>query len=83
MVHLRNVPGPHIVIAPKSTLANWMAEFKRWCPSLVVISLIGSQEERVREMTTKDYSGLVFILTILRESSFGMIKEVVTFQKTS
>ena len=47
MCLMRNVPGPHIVIAPKSTLANWMAEFKRWCPSLVVICLIGSQEERV------------------------------------
>ena len=47
MIHLRNVPGPHIVIAPKSTLTNWMMEFKRWCPSVVVISLIGTQEERV------------------------------------
>lgn len=47
MIHLRDVPGPHIVIAPKSTLANWMMEFKRWCPSIVTISLIGTQEERV------------------------------------
>ena len=26
------VTGPHIVLVPKSTLGNWMNEFKRWCP---------------------------------------------------
>jgi SWI/SNF-related matrix-associated actin-dependent regulator of chromatin subfamily A member 5 len=45
---MRDVAGPHIVIVPKSTLSNWMAEFKRWCPSLIIICLIGNQEERVR-----------------------------------
>merc|ERR1719505_347765 len=34
MYHHRNQPGPHIVIVPKSTLANWIAEFQRWCPSI-------------------------------------------------
>ena len=47
MVLMRDVPGPHLVIAPKSTLSNWVGEFKRWCPSLVTICLIGSAEERV------------------------------------
>ena len=49
MVLMRDVPGPHIVIAPKSTLSNWVGEFKRWCPSLITICLIGSAEERVSE----------------------------------
>ena len=49
MCHMRSVPGPHIVIAPKSTLTNWMTEFRRWCPTIVTICLIGNQEERVRE----------------------------------
>ena len=48
MCLMRDVNGPHIVIVPKSTLSNWMAEFKRWCPSLIIICLIGNQEERVR-----------------------------------
>lgn len=43
----RNIPGPHIVIVPKSTLANWMNEFKKWCPSLRAVCLIGDQETRV------------------------------------
>lgn len=47
MKHYRNVPGPHIVIVPKSTLANWMNEFNKWCPTLRAVCLIGDQEARV------------------------------------
>lgn len=46
MKHYRHTSGPHLVIAPKSTLANWMAEVKRWVPTLRPICLIGDQEER-------------------------------------
>ncbi|CAG9859824.1 unnamed protein product [Phyllotreta striolata] len=46
MKHYKNVPGPHIVIVPKSTLSNWMAEFKKWCPTLRAVCLIGDQEAR-------------------------------------
>nr|CAD7445550.1 unnamed protein product [Timema bartmani] len=46
MKHYRNIPGPHIVIVPKSTLANWMNEFKKWVPSLRAVCLIGDQETR-------------------------------------
>ncbi|XP_077293323.1 nucleosome-remodeling ATPase imitation SWI isoform X2 [Arctopsyche grandis] len=46
MKHFRNIPGPHIVTVPKSTLANWMNEFKKWCPSLKAVCLIGDQETR-------------------------------------
>lgn len=46
MKHYRNIPGPHIVIVPKSTLANWMNEFKKWCPTLRAVCLIGDQETR-------------------------------------
>ncbi|XP_017778534.1 PREDICTED: chromatin-remodeling complex ATPase chain Iswi isoform X2 [Nicrophorus vespilloides] len=46
MKHYKNIPNPHIVIVPKSTLANWMAEFKKWCPSLRAVCLIGDQEAR-------------------------------------
>lgn len=54
MCLMRDVTGPHIVIVPKSTLSNWMAEFKRWCPSLIIICLIGNQEERVRPYQLAD-----------------------------
>ncbi|RZF43147.1 hypothetical protein LSTR_LSTR012567 [Laodelphax striatellus] len=46
MKHYRNIEGPHMVIVPKSTLANWMSEFEKWCPSLRAVCLIGDQESR-------------------------------------
>lgn len=49
MKHYKNVPSPHIVIVPKSTLANWMNEFKKWCPSIRAVCLIGDQEARVSD----------------------------------
>ena len=44
----KNIHGPHIIIVPKSTLANWMSEFKRWCPSVDVVCLIGNKEARAQ-----------------------------------
>ncbi|XP_004780584.1 probable global transcription activator SNF2L1 isoform X3 [Mustela putorius furo] len=44
--HYRNIPGPHMVLVPKSTLYNWMNEFKRWVPSLRVICFVGDKDVR-------------------------------------
>ncbi|XP_077000968.1 SWI/SNF-related matrix-associated actin-dependent regulator of chromatin subfamily A member 1 isoform X2 [Tamandua tetradactyla] len=44
--HYRNIPGPHMVLVPKSTLNNWMNEFKRWVPSLRVICFVGDKDAR-------------------------------------
>jgi len=44
--HFQNKPKYHIVICPKSTLSNWVNEFKRWCPSFHTESLQGSADER-------------------------------------
>ncbi|KAM4818318.1 putative global transcription activator SNF2L1 isoform 8-T9 [Thomomys bottae] len=44
--HYRNLPGPHMVLVPKSTLHNWMNEFKRWVPALRVICFVGDKEVR-------------------------------------
>ncbi|KAH8234473.1 hypothetical protein KR038_011032 [Drosophila bunnanda] len=44
--HFKNQAGPHIVIVPKSTLQNWVNEFKKWCPSLRAVCLIGDQDTR-------------------------------------
>uniref|UniRef100_UPI00358E8A34 SWI/SNF-related matrix-associated actin-dependent regulator of chromatin subfamily A member 5-like isoform X1 n=1 Tax=Myxine glutinosa TaxID=7769 RepID=UPI00358E8A34 len=46
MKHYRNISGPHMVLVPKSTLHNWMSEFKRWIPSIDAVCLIGSKDER-------------------------------------
>ncbi|XP_031801066.1 probable global transcription activator SNF2L1 isoform X2 [Sarcophilus harrisii] len=47
--HYRNVVGPHMVLVPKSTLHNWMSEFKRWVPSIQAVCLIGERETRARK----------------------------------
>ena len=47
MKHVKNQPGPFLVIAPKSTLQNWVNEVAKWCPSLRAVCLIGDQETRV------------------------------------
>jgi len=45
----RRTGGPHLVVCPLSVLSSWMAELKRWCPSLRVVRLHSSDEsERSR-----------------------------------
>jgi SWI/SNF-related matrix-associated actin-dependent regulator of chromatin subfamily A member 5 len=40
--------GPHIVLVPKSTLANWQKEFRRWCPVINTLLLQGEKDERAK-----------------------------------
>nr|OQO25792.1 hypothetical protein B0A51_06964 [Rachicladosporium sp. CCFEE 5018] len=42
----QNVDGTHLVIVPGSTLENWLREFARFAPELVVRTYYGSQVER-------------------------------------
>ncbi|KAF6176679.1 hypothetical protein GIB67_034541 [Kingdonia uniflora] len=42
----RGINGPHMVVAPKSTLGNWMKEIKRFCPVLRAVKFLGSPDER-------------------------------------
>ena len=37
-----------MVIVPKSTLHNWLNEFRRWCPCIKAVKFHGNREERVR-----------------------------------
>ncbi|PIN03974.1 Chromatin remodeling complex WSTF-ISWI, small subunit [Handroanthus impetiginosus] len=42
----RGITGPHMVVAPKSTLGNWMNEIKRFCPVLRAVKFLGNPDER-------------------------------------
>lgn len=61
--HYRNIPGPHMVLVPKSTLHNWMNEFKRWVPTLKAVCLIGNKDERVRLLASFCFS-LTFLPSV-------------------
>jgi len=76
MKHFRKIPGPHMVIAPKSTLANWSKEFKRWCPSINAVCLIGDANKRaelIRDTLLGNPSGWDVCITsyemIIREKA--------------
>ncbi|GAM19037.1 hypothetical protein SAMD00019534_022120 [Acytostelium subglobosum LB1] len=46
LAEYKGIRGPHLIIAPKSTLSGWTKEFRNWCPSIRVVKFHGNQEER-------------------------------------
>ncbi|XP_057429803.1 ISWI chromatin-remodeling complex ATPase CHR11 [Lotus japonicus] len=42
----KGIKGPHMVVAPKSTLGNWMNEIRRFCPILRAVKFLGNPDER-------------------------------------
>lgn len=38
--------GPHLIVAPLSTLSNWINEFNHWTPSIPVVMYHGTPGER-------------------------------------
>lgn len=41
-----NYLGPHLIVAPLSTLSNWMDEFNHWTPSIPVVMYHGNAAQR-------------------------------------
>nr|QYV43157.1 Brahma [Colaphellus bowringi] len=42
LMEKKKLNGPYLIIVPLSTISNWMLEFEKWAPSVVVISYKGS-----------------------------------------
>lgn len=65
MAHLKATSekgSAHLVVVPSSTLENWLREFHKFCPSLVVQAYYGSQAEREDlryELAESEYDVLV------------------------
>lgn len=38
--------GPYLIIAPLSTIPNWLVEFERFAPVIPVVLFYGTQDER-------------------------------------
>jgi SWI/SNF-related matrix-associated actin-dependent regulator of chromatin subfamily A protein 2/4 len=39
LLEKKEVPGPHLIIAPKAVLPNWSNEFKTWAPRYCFIGV--------------------------------------------
>ncbi|KAK4876072.1 hypothetical protein RN001_012494 [Aquatica leii] len=54
----RNIDGPYLIVAPLSTIPNWVSEFKRFSPQIPIIIFHGNKEERrnlARQIQSKHY----------------------------
>ena len=49
LAEYRGISGPHLIIVPKSTIGNWLNEFRRFCPSLRVFKFHGNAEARAAQ----------------------------------
>lgn len=58
----RGIYGPFLIAAPLSTTSNWVAEFKKWTPSIPVVLYHGSKQEReeIRRKQFKNPGGEAF-----------------------
>mmetsp|Transcript_23315 Transcript_23315/g.44503 ORF Transcript_23315/g.44503 Transcript_23315/m.44503 type:complete len:1563 (+) Transcript_23315:317-5005(+) len=60
------VSGPHLVVVPLSVLNSWIAEFKRWSPTIRVVRLHSSdmnERERLRKTLLNDVHSFDVVLT--------------------
>ena len=46
LLERNQLAGPHLILAPKAVLPNWIAEFTRWAPGLTAVLYDGAPEQR-------------------------------------
>ena len=51
--YVENISGPFLIIAPKSTLNNWLREINHWTPGVDAFVLQGNKEERAQLIKDK------------------------------
>ncbi|SMN18982.1 similar to Saccharomyces cerevisiae YBR245C ISW1 Member of the imitation-switch (ISWI) class of ATP-dependent chromatin remodeling complexes [Maudiozyma saulgeensis] len=76
--YIKNISGPFLVIAPKSTLNNWLREINKWTPEVNALILQGDKEERANLIKNKimqcDFDIVIASYEII-------IREKATFRK--
>ncbi|XWS09011.1 hypothetical protein CRYUN_Cryun40dG0048900 [Craigia yunnanensis] len=71
----KGVTGPHLIVAPKAVLPNWIHEFSTWAPSIYAVVYDGRLDERkaMREEISRDGKFNVLIThydLIMRDKAF-------------
>lgn len=75
------LPGPHLVVCPKSVVGNWYREVRQWCPSLSVFKFHAPGD--IRPMVVKAHlhptNNIKYDIIV---TTFEMIlSEINTFKK--
>ncbi|GKV38526.1 hypothetical protein SLEP1_g46434 [Rubroshorea leprosula] len=75
LVENKGVTGPHLIVAPKAVLPNWINEFSTWAPSIHAVLYDGRLDERkaLREELSRDGKFNVLIThydLIMRDKAF-------------
>ncbi|XVF63178.1 hypothetical protein PTKIN_Ptkin09bG0067400 [Pterospermum kingtungense] len=71
----KGVTGPHLIVAPKAVLPNWIHEFSTWAPSIYAVLYDGRLDERkaMRDEISRDGKFSVLIThydLIMRDKAF-------------
>ena len=74
--HNLGIPGPHLLVVPKSTFQNWMREFKQWTPDINIVILTCTKEEGtdiiVNQLILQDFEVCItsYELCLIEKSAF-------------
>ncbi|CBZ27779.1 putative helicase-like protein [Leishmania mexicana MHOM/GT/2001/U1103] len=60
---LHNIDGPHLIVAPLSTLTSWTRELARWAPQLRVVKYHGERRTRAAISSGRHNRHAVFVTT--------------------
>lgn len=60
---LHGIAGPHLIVAPLSTLTSWTRELARWAPQLHVVKYHGQRQARVQARSGRHNRHAVFVTT--------------------
>ena len=62
LMEKKRVMGPFLIIVPLSTMSNWIMEFAKWAPDVILVPLKGEQNARkaaLRQIQTSPFHALI------------------------
>eukprot|EP00796_Vickermania_ingenoplastis_P004442 gene4442-3241_t len=77
------MPGPHLIVCPKSVLGNWFREFKRWSPALKVYKFHCASDVRPSILKTHLYPTENLKYDVIVTTFEMVLEEINTFKKVA